>query len=96
MYPSVPIMSDMISFDGMIPICNLLLEELTDDRLFDNDFCNACGHSRDEHMRKRMCWKLLYYFDYSFIGALNYDRDSPVNIVLDFLYIKIKIVAGED
>jgi hypothetical protein len=46
------IMSDLIPFDGIVPVCNLIIEELTDDYLFDNHFCSVCGHSKDEHMRK--------------------------------------------
>jgi hypothetical protein len=45
-------MSDPISFDGFVPICNLRVEQLTEDRLLGDYLCRTCGYTKDEHRRK--------------------------------------------
>ncbi len=45
-------MSNLTLFDGFDSVCNLYVEELTDDRLIENYFCRSCGHGRDEHLCK--------------------------------------------
>ena len=71
------IMSDMMPFDGIVPVCSRIIE-LTDNHLFDNYFCNNCGHSKDEHMRKRIHTKLSFYLHHLF-------KDAPTDNV-DFIY----------